>query len=268
MDTLLYVDGDAAMETRCRAALELARVCGGHIECLQATAPMPLMSNEPFGAADLLAQKATEAQRHKDALRAATVSRLGSAGVSWGYKAVDGDPARVLVERARLVDLMLLNATRQPSTLNGVAPSAGEVVARLQVPVLAIPLGDRPFNPSGPALIAWDGSSQCSHAISGALELLRAAAMIVIATVGRAKTDAQAEDAQHYLAHHRLQSQVVILPDVGQPISASLQEALGTFQASYVVMGAYGHSRARELLLGGVTREMLASSPVPIFMAH
>lgn len=268
MDTLLYVDADAAMETRCRVALELARVCGGHIECLQITAPLPLMSNEPFGPADLLANKATEAQRHKEALRAATASRLGAADVSWGYRAVDGDPARTLVERARLVDLVLLNSSRQPSVLNGAAPSAGEVVARMQVPVLAIPAASMAFNASGPALIAWDGSAQCSHAIRGALGLLRAASLIVIATVGRSKTDAQAEDAQQYLAHHRLQSQVVTLPDVGQPISASLLEALGTFQAGYVVMGAYGHSRARELLLGGVTREMLANSPVPILLAH
>ena len=268
MDTLLYVDTDATTELRCRVALELARICGGHIECLQVTANLPLMSNEPFGAADLLASKATEAQRHKGTLRAAVEARLGATGVSWRYRALDGDPVRMLVDRARLVDLVLLNATRQPSVLNGATPSAGEVVSRMQVPVLAIPAADVTFNAAGPALIAWDGSAQCSHAIRGALELLRAATMIAIVTVGQEKTDAKAEHAQEYLAHHRLQSQVVNLPDIGQPISASLLEALGTFQAGYVVMGAYGHSRARELLLGGVTREMLANSPVPILIAH
>lgn len=268
MDTLLYVDGDAGMEKRCQVALDLARVCGGHIECLQPTATQPLISNVDFGAADLLAKKASDAQRHKDALREATISRLGSVDVSWGYRAVNGDPIHMLTEAARLVDLVVLNATRQSSALNGVAPSAGEVVGRLEVPVLAIPPGDMPFNPTGPALIAWDGSAQCGHAIRGALELLKAAATIVIVTVGQVKTDLHAEQAQQYLGHHQLPSQIVALPDVGQSISTSLLEAQSTFQAGYMVMGAYGHSRARELLLGGVTREMLATSPIPILMAH
>lgn len=268
MDILLYVDTDPTTEARCRVALELVRVCGGHIECLQITSPLPLMSSEPFGTADLLANKAVQAQHHKDALRAAMEARLGPTGVSWSYRALDGDPARVLAEQVRLVDLVLLNAARMPSVLNGAALSAGEVVSRLPVPVMSVPARDIPFDPAGPAMIAWDGSAQCGHSLRGALELLRAASGVFIVTVGREKTEVEAGRARDYLAHHRLESQIVNLPDVGQPISASLLEAMQTYRAAYLVMGAYGHSRARELLLGGVTREILASSPVPVLMAH
>ncbi|HEY4548110.1 MAG TPA: universal stress protein [Pedomonas sp.] len=268
MDLLLYIDTDPLAEARYRVAVELVRVCGGHIECVQITSPVPLMSSEPFGSADILAGKAVLAQRHKDTLRAAMETRLGPSGISWSYRQLDGDPGRVLAEQVRLVDLVLLNAIRLPSVLNGSALSAGEAVSRLAVPVMAVPAGEGVFNAGGPALIAWDGSAQCGHAIRGSLELLKAAPTIYIVTIGREKTDAQAERAREYLAHHGLQAQVIALPDVGQPISAALLEAARTYQASYLVMGAYGHSRARELLLGGVTREVLANSPVPVVMAH
>lgn len=268
MDVLVYVDTDPSTEARCRAALELVRVCGGHITCLQVTSPMPLMSNEPFGPADLLAGKSGLAQRQRDSLRAAVESQLGPTGVNWTYRSLNGDPIRALTEQTRLVDMVVLNSNRVPSLLNGVTPSAGEVVSRLPVPVMAIPAGDLVFNAGGPALIAWDGGAQCGQAIRSARDLLRAATAIFIVTVGREKTDVRAESAREYLAHHQLHAEVLTLPDVGQSISASLLEAAHTYRAGYMVMGAYGHSRARELLLGGVTREILASSPVPAVMAH
>lgn len=268
MEVLLYVDADQLVEARCRAALEVVRVCGGHIDCLQITSPVSMFSSNPPGVAGLLTEKVARRQWQREALEANMKTRLDPAGVSWSYRAVDGAPAQLMAQEVQLTDLVVLNAVRVPSEMGGAALCAGEVVSRLPVPVMAVPPGRGRFELTGAALIAWDGTAPCISALRGTVELLKAAAAIFIVVIGEEKTNVRAETAREYLAHHGLHARVIRLPDYGQPISTSLLGAVDAYHAAYLVMGAYGRGRTRELVLGGVTREVLASSHVPIVMAH
>lgn len=268
MDILVYLDEDQAADSRCAAALEVVRVCGGHIHCLQVSSPTALLATGSFGTARMLAERAEDVERHKEALETAARTRFGAAGVSWEYRRFDGDVAQTIVEQSRLIDLVVLSAERQSSTLNSFAPSAAEVLPRVRVPVLALPAQAQVLNPAGCALIAWDGSAECAHALRSALVMLKCAAEVVLATVEGERPGISAGQASAYLSHHGIRAEAYELPRQDRSITGALIEAVRVYRAAYVIMGAFGHGRAREYLLGGVTRDMLKSCPVPLVLAH
>ena len=286
MDILVYLDEDQAAESRCLAALEVVRVCGGHIHCLQVSSPTALLATGSFGTARMLAERAGDVERHKEALETAARARFGAAGVSWDYRRFDGDVAQTIVEQSRLVDLVVLNNERQSSPLNSFTPSAAEVLPRMRVPVLAVP-AHRPtpepeqaesgkaesgktggFSPAGCALIAWDGSAECAHALRSALVMLKCASEVVLVTVEGERFGIPAAQASAYLSRHGIRAEAYRLPRHDRSITGALLEAVRVHRAAYVAMGAFGNGRAREYLLGGVTRDMLKSCPVPLVLAH
>lgn len=268
MDILVYIDEDPATEQRCHVALELGRVCGSFIHCLQVTSPNALIASGSFGSARMLAERAEEVEQHKDALRASTRHRFETAQASWQYRCFDGDPAQTIVEQSRLIDLIVLSAERQQSRLNTVAPSAADVLLRTRVPVMAVPARMETFTASGSVLIAWDGSPECTHALRSALTMLKCASGVVVATVGGENHGIRGDQVGAYLARHGIRAEFYDLPRSDRSVGGVLVDAARIYRASYVVMGAFGHGRTREFLLGGVTRDMLRSSPVPLVLAH
>jgi nucleotide-binding universal stress UspA family protein len=119
----------------------------------------------------------------------------------------------------------------------------------------------------------WDGSSAAARAINDALPLLTKAASVDLLIVQNEKTKNEtnvirgAEMAKH-LARHDVKVEIETLPaadiDVTNVILSYVADSAGTL----IVMGGYGHARIREFILGGVTRDMLKSMTVPVFMSH
>lgn len=268
MDLLVLIDEDQATDARCRAALEVLRVCGGHLVCLQATSPNALISSGSFGTAKMLAERAGEVERHQETLQAATRNRFAATEASWEYRRFEGDLAQTIIEQSRLVDLVVLNTERQASTLNNFVPSAAEVLSGVRVPVMALPAGAEGFNAAGTALVAWDGSAECAHALRNSLMMMKCASDVVVVTVEGERPGIRGEQAGAYLARHGVRAEVCMLPLGDRNIGGVLLEAVRTYRASYMVMGAFGHGRTREFLLGGVTRDMLKNCPVPLVLAH
>lgn len=134
-------------------------------------------------------------------------------------------------------------------------------------PVLGVPAGSSPDIAGAPAAIAWNGSSESARALMAAIPLLRAASSVTVLHAGEPDTMAALELVAAYLERHRIKSQGVELGGHGNPteLIATKVNELG---ARLLVMGAYSHSRLRESVLGGVTREMLAGPPVALLMAH
>ena len=273
MDVLVVIDEDQGTDVRCRIALALARICGSYIHCLQVTSPNALIASGSFGTARMLAERADEIGRHKEALHAAMQERFAPLGDGWDYRCFDGDLAQTITEQSRLVDLVLLNSVRQPSRLNGAVPGAADLVLRLRPPVMAIselagPETAAGFMPNGSVLVAWDGSVACAHALRNAVPLLKCAATVVVVTVEGERPGIGGEQVRAYLGRHGIASEVYELPLGDRTVTAVLLAAVRIYHASYLVMGAFGHGRAREFLMGGVTRDMLKRCPVPLVLAH
>jgi len=118
-------------------------------------------------------------------------------------------------------------------------------------------------------IIAWNGSLEASRALAGAMPLLQQAQRITILTALEYDSDeVDLVDLADSLARHGLRTPEVAFPLRGHSAGAELLAAAQKQGATLIVMGAYTHSRLRQAFLGGVTRHLLAQSPIPLLMSH
>jgi nucleotide-binding universal stress UspA family protein len=136
-------------------------------------------------------------------------------------------------------------------------------------PTLIVPYaGVTAFKPDY-AIIAWDGSATAAHAVREALPLLAHADAVSVVTVGETKTaNLAGTELAAYLARHGLDVDIKAIANTTGDIGQSILSFAADEGADWLVMGAYGHSRIREFLLGGATRGILSSMTLPVFMAH
>jgi nucleotide-binding universal stress UspA family protein len=139
-------------------------------------------------------------------------------------------------------------------------------------PVLIVPYAGRFDHVGSNALIAWDGSMEATRAITSAIPLLKRARNVAVALLNpSARPDMHGEqpgaDIALYLARHDIRIEVVQRHtdiDVGN----ALLSLVADMRSDLLVMGGYGHTRFREILLGGVTLTVLKTMTVPILMSH
>lgn len=145
----------------------------------------------------------------------------------------------------------------------------GEVVLNVSAPALAVPEAAPGFDVSAAAAIGWNGSIDAVNAVRAALPLLRCAASItVIAVAEEIAHDLPDADVCADLSRHSLTAALDCLEAGELNIADALLRKLDEVGGGLFVMGAYGHSRVREYMFGGVTRRMLSDLPVPLLLAH
>jgi nucleotide-binding universal stress UspA family protein len=266
---LLPIDDDIGADARMQVALDVARAVRGHLSCVQVTPMSAFIVTSEFGGVFVLNDVADAIEKHEARLRSQTEARLGREDVPWDYTHVDGSVPESIVSRADLADLIVLAPAVGPERTGDPLPLAGGVAVHARVPVLVVPQRATGFPLGAPALIAWNGRPEAAAAIRSALPLLRFASSITVVTVAEPDPSGfPATEACEYLSRHGLKAELREVDAGTRGVADALlatREALG---AGYVVMGAYGHSRLRELLLGGVTRQMLRDCPVPMLLAH
>lgn len=119
------------------------------------------------------------------------------------------------------------------------------------------------------ALIAWNGSIQSARAVAAALPFLRQAGRVTIAVAEDADKETTASELALMLGRHGVTTHVLRLGDKdGGNVADSLEAECAQMGADLLVMGAYGHSRLREMILGGVTRRVLHHARIPVLMCH
>lgn len=265
---LLYANDDSGLEGRLQAALDLARGFDAHIAAVQVTPFDAFLIGDPFGGVYALPSILNDVRQAEEAHRARIEQRLRTEGVGWTWARHDGAPAQLIVESSRLADIVVLSLPQRAGDYSGPLSIVGDVALHARAPVLAVPQASRSVNLFGPALVAWNGAAESSNALRLSLPMLKRAALVHVVNVCEDKQDFPATDAAEYLARHGLACELHEWRREDCSVAAALRDASKVLRAGYVVMGAYGHSRLRETILGGATREMLAYSDVPLVLAH
>jgi nucleotide-binding universal stress UspA family protein len=266
---LLPIHEDDGAEARLQVALDLARAHGAHLHCLQVTPLNAYVAADPFGGFFVMSGLIEAVNKQMERLRAETEARLQREDVPWTYEHLDGEPAIRIADRSVLADLIVLSPSLREARSGDPVPLAGDVAIHARTPVLAVPSSVKGFDAGATAFVAWNGSPEAAHALKEALPMLRLSATVVIATV--AETDGEMlppTDAAEYLSRYGLKAELQAIEPARGSIADALLVARDLCRAHYLVMGAYGHTRLREFILGGTTRQMLRDSPVPIFMSH
>ncbi|MDA8232267.1 MAG: universal stress protein [Magnetospirillum sp.] len=284
--TILVPVGDAAsgkgpLEFALRLAADFSsHMIGLHVRVDPATA-VPLMGEGMSGAIveDLMQATQKQAASRAKAARQAfdeACARHGATltagppaeGVTAEWIDVTGREEEVVAARGRLSDVVVLGRPGgeadmpSPITLNAALMESGR-------PLLLVP-------PEPPAVIghsvaiAWNGSAEAGRAVAFAMPLLQRAAAVHILSVSEEMRagNAPAEELAAYLGWHGIAAQCHALPAGASHAGDSLMAACRDLGADLLVMGAYTHSRLRQLILGGVTRHVLHHAPLPCLMSH
>ncbi len=266
---LVHVHEDPGMEARLQAALSIARAASGHVSCLHVTPISYYIASDGITGAYMMPNFAETLSELEKKIRSRIEDHLKNEDVSWDYEHVDGDPAREIISRASLADLVVLGRSQHRET--GLTPMTliGDVLQSAAAPILVQPQDLMRFDPFGPAVVAWNGSFEAANALRAALPLLQMASTVHIVTVEEPKENMLPSLAvSTYLARHGIGSELHARPVSDSPVEHAIKETADVMGAGYIVMGGYGHSRAREFLLGGVTRSMIKDCAVPLILAH
>ena len=176
-----------------------------------------------------------------------------------------------VTRRAHSADLILLGQ-RIPDHSSGLYRPE-DVVLSCSRPVLVAPhAGRRPDRIGENVLVAWNGSREAGRAVQDALPLMSTSSAVTVLLVDP-EEDADIELAEDLVAHlgrHGLhaKTQVIRRDLVTLAVSDTILTQVAELDADLLVMGAYSHSRLREIVLGGVTRDILRDMNVPVLMAH
>lgn len=255
---LCPADSAQSFPSRLETALALARTVQGHLTLQIATPIAQIAAWEPFGGAVISATAISQAREDDERLARDLATRLGSQDVPFDVELADDARAYALASASRLADVIVMSIAD---------PALEDVALSVRCPVLAV-RGDKPLTSfDGPVLVAWDGGAEAASALRSALPLLRLAGPIHVVTVREKESDFPATDALSYLSRHGIHAELHEVTATGS-VSDAIAQTAGKLGAQMIVMGVFGHSRLRELLLGGVSRDLLDRSEIPLLLAH
>jgi nucleotide-binding universal stress UspA family protein len=267
---LLHIQDDEGLEARLQVALALSRSAGGHLSCLQVTPINAFVSVDSFGAGYVMADLINQLEAQQAALRAKIEARLAKEDVAWSYEHVTSIPSSALVNAGALADLIVVGRFQdKQSAAYAQGAIIGEILQATHTPLLICAKDQSGFDPFGPAVIAWNGSFEAANALRAALPLLKQASAVHIVTVDDdTHYDFPPLGASEYLSRHNVKSELLREAKGTLSVQDRIVVTAQGLGAAYLVMGAYGHSRAREFLFGGVTRSLLKECPLPLIVSR
>lgn len=266
---LLHIQDDAGFEARLQTALDIVRASQGHLTCLYVTPINAYVAFDNFGGVFVMNDVLEQLEENKAALKARVEERLRIEGVSWNYVESTADPAQAVISHSTLSDVIVMSHPLGDKPQGIAHALVGDVVMGASVPVLLVPDTIKGFEATGTAAIAWNGSYEAAHALRAALPLLAMAGNVHIISVTEGRDhDFPSVSASEYLARHGVKTVLHEKSGAAGPVGLALIGAAAQLGVQYLVMGAFGHTRAREYFFGGVTRDLLKDSPVPLLLAH
>ncbi len=273
-DVLVVVD--IAGERRSAViAADIARRLGAHLTGLTISFD-PLIPVYTVAApipTDFIVTAREQVEKESKAAAAAFEAIGAQAGISLESRIAEttsGDGFFDIIRNCRLTDLTVIGQQNpdQPEPMREALIEA--VLFQASSPTLLIPYAGVKEFKTGKAIVAWDGGSTAARAARTALPLLAMTDEVIVAVVdeGKEQGGEPGADMGSYLARHGLNVSVRRISGGGGSPDQTLLNLASDEAADWMVMGAYGHSRMREFLLGGVTRGMLESATLPVLMVH
>jgi len=264
------------LEPQLDAAIDIARAEGAHLDVLCLGIDVAISGYYYAGATAVVSQASSAAaQEDAQALETAARSRLGRSDIVWSVEALvalDTSLNQIVSRRARFADLVVLPRPYGPHTTRYDETTIEAALFDGMAPVMMLPDTILGHPPGKKIVLAWNESNEAFAVVRAALPKLRTADMVSIAIVDpqrhSASEPAPGEELARMLNRHGVEVELNLLtrdlPSVAQVLCRHARD----IGADMVVMGAYGHSRFRESILGGATRDMLETAALPVLLAH
>jgi len=275
-DLLVHVDASPQGLARLRLAADLAEAHQAYVTGLFLKAPPSPPSALAVGAGAYIGipdldedSRLTGAvERAADSCEVAFRRELERTAAKGEWQAIDAASLRAIVPYAGCADLVILGKVA-PVPYGDTTDLPGEIALACGRPVLVVP--DRPFASVGERImIAWNGRRESIRALHDAMPLLECARFVVLLEIGdRDAGPAALKGIAEHLARHGVNAERrVVTASSAEDAGQALLSQADNLDCDLVVMGAYGHTRLREIFLGGATRTVLGGMTFPILMSH
>jgi len=271
-DVLVHVTSNQSSGRTLEAAGQLserfeARITGVHVRPTPVVVPMAPMA----GAAPVIEALDEIHNEAANEARGRFEKEAGARGLAFDWHVDDGDAALRIAAHARYADLAVVGQV-SPDDAEGGLPSDLAALVALDSgrPVLAVPYTGTFGMHFKRAMICWDASREASRALHDSLRLLDAdTAIDVLCVDPDDATDRDpGADITAHLAHHGFKAEAHTMTSAELSVADTILSASADLGSELIVMGAYGHTRFREVVLGGVTRSILHHMPVPVLLSH
>jgi nucleotide-binding universal stress UspA family protein len=273
---LTVVTNKATAHQALEAATEVARREKGHLDVLCLGIDRTQTGYYYAGASAVILQETLDrAQKEAEALGEFVKAKMQAEDLAWGTESAVAQIAglaRLVADRARFADLVVL--PRPYGKGRGIEDEAVIEAALFEgdAPVLMVPESGLPEGLGGRIVVAWNESAEALAAVRKAMPMLAKADLVDIAIIdppqhGPDRSDPGGRLSQ-MIARQGVRAEVSVLAKTMSRVSDVLRRHAVDRSADLVVMGAYGHSRFREAILGGATRNMLETCEIPILLAH
>ncbi len=270
---LVHLDDGQSCGDRLKLCAEFAAARDGHLSALYVSRFLTqslLVDAPPSG----MLLKALEEEQRVRTARARELFESNTADLDGRreFHHEEGDPVRWLTLYGRYADIIAVRQPDEDDAVFGVGGISGALALGCARPVLVVPrIGAKSLSPTR-VMIAWNGSREAARAVVDALPFLRMASDVEVVSVDDDKNTGDgtpsSRDLCRHLGLHGVDAEPVTLPRPEIAIPEALLSHAAAQGAELIVLGAYGHSRFRELVFGGVTRHFLGHSPIPLLLSH
>ncbi len=280
-DLVVLLDGSPRDEARLNVALGLARRDDAHVTglCPQELLLPSDMSFALGGYPDLWAipefaqQIETEARAKAGIIEAGFRDRLRREGVRGDWVFDTGPLIPAVVHRVQAADLLVIGQNDPENPPSVVARALIEDVLMVAGrPLLLIPYAGTFETVGKNVLVGWTRTRESARAVHDALPLFAPAARVTVLTVEARAQDTRvlptADIAEHLARHGLTVAAARTVVSDGLAAADALLDYACDVGADMLVVGGYGHSRTREMILGGVTRDLLRFMTLPVLMSH
>jgi nucleotide-binding universal stress UspA family protein len=280
-DILVTLGGVTASEAGINFAVELARGHGAHLVGLSILEPLDLSAqfapDSGYMAVDVIQEIETThrktAQAAASKIEAAFRAACSRAGISHEWRLAEDNPTEVGVLHAHYADLAItgqIDPGKPPSGGWGRLPA--QLALASGRPVLIVPYAGRFATAGKRVLVAWSRTRESARALNDSLPILERASHVTVLSInprrGEGANDLPGADIALHLARHGVKAEAATTVADDIDVGNTLLSRASDLGADLIVMGCYGHSRMRELILGGATREVLRHMTVPVLMSH
>lgn len=271
-DLIVYVTANPGAEVG--AAMDLAQSHDAHLSALHVVdIPIPPIALEA-GVSGAYIEAERQGLLEAAAKAQAQVSSASQkAGKDVEWRLTEGETVHRIAFQARYADMVVMGAAAGVDEPPFKRDLCERTVLETGKPVVIIPQGYSGTGFGRSVTVAWDGSREAARAVADAMPLLQKADRVSVIAVDPdremgALGDLPGADICHHLARHGVNAEAQTTNSGSASIGETLLKWATGQDADLLVMGAYGHWRLRELVLGGVTRDVLRDPHIPIMMSH
>jgi len=274
---LLHCDADRTLAARTQVAADLAGRLGAHIVGLHVRQRFetPMYTDGAVAMDSLYDAYEKQVKAEETEASAAFKAAMRSDKIFSEWHVVGGYVDEAVAEAALAADLVIVGQA-DPENSGSATPSdlPEQVALRSGRPVLVVPYIGSPKPPGGRAMICWNHSREAARAVTGALPLLEKASKVEMLIVDQDKTTDEdrarhsGKDIAAWLGRHGVKAEIARTAAPASDVGTTILSRAADHDVDLIVMGIYGHSRLREMVLGGASRTLLASMTVPVLMAH